>query len=162
MKRILVYGGLVGLLMPALPVMAEMYKWTDAEGRVHFSDKKPTTNRPVQVMEKPVPVSVGGAAAPAAAAPVVSESAAERTERQRRAADALKEDREAAEAAAAKARAEKEEREKRCHGLRDYARNAQCRRLYTLDAKGERVYMSDAEHAAHLRQLQQNMDEACR
>ena len=35
----------------AAPALAEMYKWTDAEGRVHFSDRKPDTSRPVQAIE---------------------------------------------------------------------------------------------------------------
>lgn len=145
----------------AAPAAAEMYKWTDAEGRVHFSDRKPDTSRPVQSIEKPMPVPIGGAAsaAPAAAASV---SNTERMERQRRMADTLKEEREAAEAEAAKARAEAEARAKRCNEIRDHARNAEGRRLYRLDDKGERVYMNDAEHAAHLRQLQQGMNEACR
>lgn len=38
---------LAGLLV--LPATAEVYQWRDADGKVHFSDKKPQT-RPAQVI----------------------------------------------------------------------------------------------------------------
>lgn len=153
----------------AAPAAAEMYKWTDAEGRVHFSDRKPDTSRPVQAMDKPMPQTVGGPAARPAATTAAGASPApaapagnELVERQRKMADLLRDEREAREAEARRVAEEKAENAKRCAALRDHARNASSGRLYTLNEKGERVYMSDAEHATHQRQLNDAMKEACR
>lgn len=164
----------------AAPAAAEMYKWTDAEGRVHFSDRKPDTSRPVQAMDKPMPQTVGGPATRAASPPpaAASPSAAETppaaasapaapagndmVERQRKMADLLRDEREAREAEAKRIAEEKAEKAKRCAVLRDHARTASAGRLYTLNDKGERVYMNDAEHAAHQRKLNDAMNEACR
>jgi len=56
----------------ALPVSAGVYKWTDAQGRVHYSDSPPPDQKAAQVKIKvnsitgPAVVSAINAAAPAA------------------------------------------------------------------------------------------------
>lgn len=40
---------LAGVVMTALPVNADVYKWRDAKGRVHFGDKPPTDATTEQV-----------------------------------------------------------------------------------------------------------------
>jgi poly(3-hydroxybutyrate) depolymerase len=37
---------LVGFIFCSLPVSAEIYKWVDAQGRTHFTDKPPKENKP--------------------------------------------------------------------------------------------------------------------
>ncbi|MCW8882714.1 MAG: DUF4124 domain-containing protein [Sedimenticola sp.] len=41
--------GLLMLLVPLIAMNAEIYKWTDEQGKVHFSDSKPATRSVEQV-----------------------------------------------------------------------------------------------------------------
>ena len=43
----------LGLLVALAPVQAGVYKWTDAEGRLHFSDKAPSRGDVEQVQIQP-------------------------------------------------------------------------------------------------------------
>lgn len=37
------------LAMPSFPALAEIYKWTDANGKVHYSDKAAGNRQPIRV-----------------------------------------------------------------------------------------------------------------
>jgi len=50
--------GLLALpLLVALTAQAQIYKWTDAQGRVHYGDQPPTDARPGQIAPAPVPLA---------------------------------------------------------------------------------------------------------
>lgn len=148
---------LAGLLV-AVPVQAELYKWTDAQGRVHFTDKKPEGNGKVETLKAPqVRSPAGGAEASAATGD--SQSV---LDRQKRMADILAQEREQREAGEARKRKEEAARQQKCHEARDYRRNADGARLYDINQKGERVYMDDKAHAAHMRELDQAIKDLCR
>lgn len=63
------------LLIAAVPVQAEVYRWVDAEGHVHYGDRAPTPGAkpaelpPLQFISggSPVPLTGTGKAEPAAA-----------------------------------------------------------------------------------------------
>jgi glutaredoxin len=46
LKQFLICFGLCGLIVVAVTGRAEMYKWTDADGAVHYTDTPPPDNRP--------------------------------------------------------------------------------------------------------------------
>lgn len=46
------------LLTAGLPATAQIYKWTDANGKVHYSDRKPADDHSEDVSERLGPVNV--------------------------------------------------------------------------------------------------------
>lgn len=130
-------------------VQAEVYKWTDAQGRVHYGDKPQgnnaeTINLPTQ--EPP-------------AAPHVSE---DRLEKQRRLLDAYAEERRLKREAEDKARKEKEERKRKCADLKDDLRNQEnASGVYRLDKDGKRVFMSTEEREASTAELKKEVTYWC-
>src|SRR5512147_1313366 len=64
-NRLLLALTACGAWLAAMPAVAETYKWTDAEGKVHYSDRPPPANAKGQVTLKPRKQSSAPAAAPA-------------------------------------------------------------------------------------------------
>ncbi|MFP5429587.1 MAG: DUF4124 domain-containing protein [Gammaproteobacteria bacterium] len=157
MKRIIV----LALWLAALPAQAELYKWTDAQGRVHFTDRKPAEGGKVETLKTPQLTTPGGREAESASLPsAVGQKSL--LDRQKRMADILAQEREQEEAAQARKKKEDAERLRKCHEARDYRRNAQGSRLYDIDHKGERVFMDDKAHDAHMRELDNAIKEFCK
>lgn len=50
--------------LPTYPALAEIYKWTDAEGNIHFSDKKTTNSNAESVQLKSSINSYNGSSLP--------------------------------------------------------------------------------------------------
>lgn len=146
------------LLLPAA-ASAELYKWTDAEGRVHFTDKKPAVAAKVETLKVPRAQSPGGTSASGSAP--ASQGASSVLERQKRMADILTQEREQRESAASKKEKDAANRLKKCQELQDYRRNAARSRIYNIGDKGERTFMDDNAHAAHLRELDENIVQNC-
>jgi hypothetical protein len=115
---------------------AEVYRWTDANGQVHFGDK-PSGPGAEAVAVKPSPT-------PAAAPAEASDSA--RRKRTQRLLDeyaAERAEREEARAAAAAARAE---RRRRCAEARaEVAELEQSAYIYTRDETGRKVILPDSQ-----------------
>lgn len=157
MKRII----MVALCLAAVPVQAELYKWTDAQGRVHFTDRKPAEGGKVETLRTPQVTPPGGRDAGWSSSSS-AESQKSVLDRQKRMADILAQEREQQEAAQARKKKEEVERLKKCHEARDYRRNAQGARLYEIDPKGERVFMDDKAYDAHMRELENAIKEFCK
>jgi len=144
-------ASLITILLCALAPIAsaEVYKWTDAQGNVHFGDKPPagkseTINLPTH--EAP-------------AVPAVSE---DRIEKQKRLLDAYAEERRLKNETDEKARKEKAERKQRCADLRDDLRNQEdAGSIYTLDKNGERVYLSNEQREASTAALRKEVEYWC-
>jgi hypothetical protein len=154
MKKVVV---LAMVLLPAL-ASAELYKWTDAQGRVHFTDKKPEAAVKVEALQTPRAQGPGGAGSEATPA----QGGGSQLERQRRMADILTQERERREEEASQKNKETAARKKKCHELQDYRQSAERSRLYDINEKGERTYMDDKAHTAHLRELDDNIARNCR
>lgn len=131
------------LLLPGLAV-AEIYRWVDANGQVHF-DQRPAPGAE-QIEVKPQ---------------VVERDAAtiESQERATRFFEARRQEQAQASAAASERKAQ---RAKECSELRrQLAGIPEGWRYYETEANGERTYYSDAQLDAARRQLRDRMSERC-
>jgi hypothetical protein len=116
-----------------------IYRWTDAQGRVHFGDRPPGKAESVPIPEPPPP-----------ATPAPTD--AERAARQQRLLDAYRDERLEKEEREAKQKAEEEERRRRCAFARDNLdRYERSPRIYAPQPDGERRFLSDGERDAEIR-----------
>ena len=132
------------MLMPAM-ASAEIYRWTDAQGRVHFAEK-PGGAGAEQVEVKPQ---------------VVERDAAtrEREERSQKYFDARRDEKAQAQSRAASSRAE---RSKECGDLRYQLKQIERDgRYFTTDDKGERSYVSAEEVEAARSRLSSRIAARC-
>ncbi|RIA22497.1 uncharacterized protein DUF4124 [Ectopseudomonas oleovorans] len=139
MRRLL----LIATLLPALAT-AEIYRWTDEQGRVHFGQRPVAGAEPVQVRPQVVERD---------------EHTREREARTQRFYDARREEQQQAAATAAAQRAE---RASECQDLRRrLAQIPEGFSYYRTDAKGERIYYSDEETDTARRQLRERIAQRC-
>ena len=135
---------LVILLLPSL-ALAEVYRWTDANGRVHFGET-PQAGA-VQVEVKPQVIQRDAATA-------------EREVRTERFFAARREEQQQADAISRQAQAKQAQD---CQRLRDsQAQLGQGGTFYKDDGKGGRSYYSDEEIDAARRRLSAQVAERCR
>jgi Skp family chaperone for outer membrane proteins len=124
----------LAMCMCAGMASAALYKWTDANGRVVYSDQPPPpgTNAKTETLNAP---------APAANASAVKEMANKDAELKKRQADRAEEAKKAE-----KAKAEADRRAESCTQLRSQIRlfNTNDTAIYRANEKGEPVYMDDA------------------
>lgn len=142
-----------------LPAHADLYRWTDASGQVHFSDKKPGSGSDVRTLQAPEPTPLSGSGhdgTPAAGTPEDNI-----TQRQKRMADLLRQEDAEREAAARDAAARKAEQQQNCNRLRDYQRSLEGRPVYQLDDKGQRHYIDDKSRDEYTQHLNQYLSEHC-
>lgn len=131
------------LLIPAL-AGAEIYRWTDAQGRVHFSETpregaQPVTVKP-QVVER-------------------DQATREREARTAKFYDARREEQALAADRSAQAR---EQRQKKCSQLREQQGElSQSGPFYRLDERGERQYYTDEQIEAIRRKLADSLAREC-
>ena len=149
MKR---YFTIITLALISFNVHAELNKWVDADGKVHYSDTPPP-----EVAAKSVRTFAGKdqTEAPASYTP---KSLAEREAEMKKAKQA-KED-------AAKSKAEEDARadakKRNCEGARQNAKSLEeGGRIYTYDEKGERSYMDDAARAQRLEEARKAISANC-
>ncbi len=140
--------GLLALL--AAPVHAELYKWTDGEGKVHYSDQPPT------VEAQTIKASSSGQAATTSEA--TQSLNAKEQEYQKRRKDA-EDARAKAEKEAEQARIKRENCDKARNNLATLQNKA---RVYTTNAAGQRVYMDDSARESALASSQKAVSENCK
>ena len=151
-----------GAWLAASPVAAETYKWTDAEGKVHYSDQPPPANVKEQVMVKPRKPSASTAApaptekgAPAAKAKTYLEQEADFKKRQVEAAER--------EAAEKKKTDEAAEKKQNCEQARAQLRSSQAGgRVTRTNAQGEREYLNDAQISQEIERGKKSVDSWCK
>lgn len=132
------------LLMPGL-VSAEIYRWTDANGQVHFG-QRPAAAGAEQIEVKPQVVER-------------DQSTREREERATRFYDARREEQAQASAVAAEQQAKRAEE---CRELRKrLASIPEGRSYYRTEADGQRSYYSDEQLDTARQQLQRQVSERC-
>lgn len=133
----------IALLLPALAT-AEIYRWTDEQGRVHFGQRPVAGAEPVEVRPQVVERD---------------EHTREREARSRRFHEARREERQQATAAAAQQR---EQRAAECRDLRRrLTQMPEGYSYYREGAGGERIYYSDGELDTARRQLRDRIAERC-
>ena len=132
---------------------AEIYKWTDAEGNVHYGDR-PTASDQVNLQT----VAMASRRTDPDEVQAGIEARQERDAVRADARDAKAKEKEEAE----KALADAEERMRKCEHYR--ARLEQfitSRRLYRMDENGERNYLDDAQVQEARSKAQQQVQEYC-
>jgi hypothetical protein len=153
--RLLRYGFLAAALV-ALPAGAQLYKWTDANGRVQYSDKPPPAGQKATAMSKATmsPAPASGAAAPAAAEKSTAEREQEFRKRQAEQQDAQKKQDQLAEGRRVK--------QANCDSAqKQFAAMQAGGRLVTFDEKGERQFLDDAQTQQALQKAQQDVTKYC-
>lgn len=128
----------------------DIYKWTDADGRVHYSD------RPAATVSQSLEIRQLSAPAPAAAASPGPRISREKLLR------AYEEERAIEKKEAAERMAQKQLRAKNCLAARtnlEAYRNA--RYLYEEDENGERRVLSFSERDAATEEMQKSVDFWC-
>lgn len=146
--------------LQAMPALGELYKWTDAEGKVHYSDQPPPPNVKQPVTVKPRIPAAPTAAPEAAGAPAAAPKSYEEqnSEFNRRRVEAAER-----EAAAKKAAKEAAEKKKNCELSKAQLARAQSgTRITRFNDKGETVYLSDAEIAQEIERAKQVADSWCK
>ena len=134
---------LMVLVLPGL-AMAEIYKWTDAQGRVHFDQRAVSGSTPVDVK------------------PQVIETDDATRQRQQRTDTFYKARRDEQDQADQRAAQQAADVAQQCRQLRrELAQIPPGSTYYSVDAKGERVYYSDEQLDAARRQLSQQIAQHC-
>ena len=134
------------LLFMLVPLMAtaEIYRWVDAQGQVHFGARPASGAERIEVRPQVVERD---------------EATREREGRARRFFEARREEQQAAVQMAGEERARRGEE---CGRLRnELSKLAQGGRFYRIDANGDRVYYSDEEVNTARRQLASRIDHYC-
>jgi hypothetical protein len=151
--------------MITLPATAaEMYKWLDAEGKVHYSDQQPPadarkqeTLRAAARTAARVPAPAGGSDAAPGTSPAPKTTAEQEMEfRKRRV--------EAAEAEAKKQKETQAAADKQRNCTQSKARVAALEkggRITRLDAAGEQVFLNDAEIGQALTEARRTAESWC-
>lgn len=129
---------------------AGLYKWTDSQGNIHYSDQPPTVN--AQAIKTP---SAGQAETTSEARKSLNNKDQEYLKRKQDA----EESRKKAEAEAEKERVQRENCEKARKNLNALQNSP---RTYSTNAAGQRVYMDEAARASALANSQKAISEFCK
>ncbi|WP_394375559.1 DUF4124 domain-containing protein [Stutzerimonas frequens] len=134
---------LITLLLPTL-ASAQIYRWTDAEGRVHFGQRPAAGAEQIEVRPQVVERD---------------DQTREREARSERFFDARRQEQQAAREQASQTR---EAQEQECQSLRNRLSQLQLGgRFFRNDAAGERVYYSDSELEAARQHLAARISQVC-
>lgn len=134
------------LLLALAPMLAtaEIYRWTDAQGQVHFGQRPAAGAERVDVRPQVVERD---------------EATRQREQRSEKFFEARREERQVAGERAGQQRAQ---RERECQGLREELKVLQRGgRYFRTDATGERVYYSENEIEKARQQLASRIRERC-
>jgi hypothetical protein len=147
--RRLAYLNLILFLLPGLTA-AEVYRWVDEHGNVHFGDHAPLERNAEQVtIEAPPPEN--------------DPEAHRRLEEIDRLNAINQEDRERAKEKAAKEEAERRQREQQCAIARKrLERSRTAKYLYLPNDDGTRRILSDMDRSQAIREMEAEIEQHCR
>lgn len=144
MRYVLIYL----LLIPFVSIHAEVYKWTDADGNIHFGDK------PTNINAEKLDVKTKPADKP--------DDYFERKLKQKKLLDVLVSEAEDKKAEKQKKEAEKKELKRKCAELqKDINYLSEGGRFYTEDEQGEYNFKSEEEVQERLNQLLEYKKKYC-
>ncbi len=140
------------------PVSAEVYKWVDKDGKIHYSDQPPIGSDAKKLKRKTPDVpAVAPAAANPAAKPALSTTDQELDYRKRKAEKEEAEKKQLAEAETAK------QSKEYCNSLKGELRShSDGTRLSRYDDKGERVFLNEKERTDSKRNLENRIAKECK
>lgn len=157
MKKLL----LILLILTSANVFADLRKWTDADGKVHYSDQSPPANVKAKILRTTTVASSLASASGVAAssAPAASKTIAEAEAEYKKAKQAKKE----AADKAAQEQAKAEELKTACAGLRQNLLALESgTRTQVYAANGERSYMDDNQRQQAIAKTQQDISIHCK
>ncbi len=131
----------------ALSAQAAMYKWVDEKGVTHYAESPPPDGKATKIEIAPTPPS-------APVKPATEDwKQREQESRQRHLQEEMRHDRDAQRAAQRKARCLEAQRE---------AANLETARVvYTVNERGERIYLDDTERARALEDWKKRARDNC-
>lgn len=139
-----------GLMWFAIMAQAQVYKWVDDDGQVHFSQFPPEDDKPVESVDIRV-----GSSMPADAAKQKLENI-----RQKLLESSM--DRNLSEEERLQKQAQAEDAEKRCQQARDQLITLQQNgRVYQTDEQGERQWLDEKKRQDLINETQQRVKELC-
>ena len=125
------------------PLQAGVYKWTDEQGRVHYSDTPPNKDTPKYELHTPATADH--------ASPGATLSEQERRLKQRKLMDSLEADRLEKEQAEARQKQQQAMRARNCqYAQAELRASKQANLIYDYDAAGNRVYLNEAQRQQYL------------
>jgi hypothetical protein len=134
----------------AIQAYAEVYKWVDDQGRVHFSDR-PTSAQSTEVKIKQQEESQ----------PPAGDS--DRRLKMQRMLDVYAEDRAEKKEAMQKQQDERKQRRQNCARAKDrYNSHIRASGIYEYGKDGGRRYLSDEERSRHMKKLKAEIDRWCK
>lgn len=140
----------MGALAIAGHAHADLYKWTDAQGKVHYTDQPPTMNA-----QSIKPAQAGQAETTTQATKSLNEQDQAYKKRREEAEQArLKADKEAEQA-----RIQRENCDKARSNLTTLQNSS---RVYTTNSAGQRAYMNDAARSEALANSQKAVSDFCK
>ena len=148
-ERIGLWFFLCVLTGTAAPAYAEVYRWVDEHGNVHFGDRPPGEQaEAVELDERALNVQ---------------EVSGERLEQQKKILDAYAEERRVRKEQAEQAAAQAAERRQACHEVRDQLRQMRDGGFvwYELDTDGERVYLDETTVRNRITALHEREQAVC-
>lgn len=148
------------LLAVSLPATADIYRWTDANGSVHFGDSAAGAGQPAQAVTPPAEVDRQARREGPARGTDAQEQQA-RAERLQRLRAAQRENDAAQEKAAAQAAREKAAHDRQCQRLRAELESMAGRPVYVSDAQGERHYLDDTQRQSYEDQAHRHLQAHC-
>lgn len=150
-RKIALSCAVMALTMASGAMANEIYKWTDAEGSIHYGDRPSgaaSETRLAMTYHRTNSSSVQKR---------VQARVDRQTEREEARADAAAAEQEAAETAAIAA-----ERERKCERSRTRLETyLQSRRLYRTDDNGERVYLDDEQRVEARQKAEEQVADLC-
>lgn len=156
--------GLIALLAIGLPAAADIYKWVDGTGEIHYTDQPPPPNaKLMEHVKGPAPAAGEAAAAPAQPGrnppPTAGQKGVAEQEMEFRKRQA---EREKAEAGQQAQLADAETKRKNCELARNNLAGLQARsRVTKYGPNGEIVYLTDEEITAAIVDAQRVADSWC-
>ena len=140
------------LVLLSFASSAAVYKWTDKDGKVHYSDR-PTSGQSSVEMD----VEDTGTAPTS-----TRQDQLTREQKRERLLQSMAEDRIEKQEQRERQRAIKQQNRQKCNRYRDQMRHYQrANRLYKLDEDGNRVYISDSDRAQATQNLQRKIKKYC-
>ena len=142
-------GILISLLISTV-CHAEIYKWTDEHGRVHYGERPQTENtEKIEIKTSPSDQD--------------PELAKERQEKQRKLLEVLEEERQEKNQQRTEELKQKREIERKCAELRDYHKTLkEVNLLYDLDEEGNRKFLSEKEHEKEIAEVENYLEKHCK
>jgi hypothetical protein len=134
----------------SLPLQAEVYQWTDEEGRVHYSDRP--AHESAQQMQLPK----------TQASSQTQSMPAERQQLRRRMLEVYEQERLDKREAAAQVKQQREERRRQCYNARaQYENYSNAGSIYERQDNGERIYLDKQQREQYLAGLKAEVKRYC-